>query len=165
MRSVPARAFAILFMGMCVTAQAQEPAASESRDAATGYVGTITYIVGRIASECLQPMGRTQTAQQFVASWQQRNARYVLPAAAYLQKRVQEAVATGGQAAQETILRELRSGAQSSGEPVIRGWFEKDGKEAACKRAVGLIEAGGLDIGPSAPLYTELESLAAWAKQ
>ena len=146
-------------------AQQQGSITSESRDASLAYIGTINFIVGRAGSECLSTLGRSESPQQFVAVWQQRNAKYVNAAAMYMEKRLEEAQANGGAEKKAAVFREVTTASRASGETVVRGWFEKGTKEDACKRAVGLIEARAFDFTPQMPMYSELESLASWAQK
>lgn len=143
----------------------QELSYSESRDAAIAYVGTENFIVGRIGLDCLTVLGRTETPQQFVGAWQQRNAKYIVATSKYMQKRLEEAQLAGGLQKRESILRELTAAVKSNGEGTINGWYAQSGKEAACKRVVPIIEGGGFDISPKSPMFGELESLLAWSQK
>jgi hypothetical protein len=158
---------AILFLTalLAPTAWAQQAIASESRDAATAYVGTGNFIVGRLANECLALVGRNETPQQFVAQWQQRNARFVNASARYMDKRLEEAAATGGPERRDAILRELKIAVQSNGESAVRSWLGNGRKEEACMRAITLLDTGALDISPKVPMYSEIEALVRWAEQ
>lgn len=147
------------------TAEQQSTIASESRDASLAYIGTINFIVGRAGSECLSTLGRSESPQQFVAAWQQRNTKHLNAAAMYMEKRLEEAQANGGAEKKASVFREVTSVSRANGEAVVRGWFAKDTKEDACKRAVGLVEAGAFDFTPKMPMYSELESLASWAQK
>lgn len=83
----------ICALGMSFQAGAQqlESVASESRDAAVGLIGSMQFTVGRLGRDCLSLLGRQESAQEFVGSWQQRNRKYVEAAAGYVQARLQEA--------------------------------------------------------------------------
>jgi hypothetical protein len=157
-------ALAITLVTQLASAQSTEPASSESRDAATAYVGTINFIVGRVGRDCLSLLGRSELPQQFAGAWQQRNAKYVAAAAKYLERRLEEASASGGPEKRDAVLREVTTAVHSSGENTVRSWLERGDKQEACKRAVALVEAGGLDISANSPMFSELEALAAWAR-
>jgi hypothetical protein len=147
------------------TAWSQQTIASESRDNAAYYVSSGNFIVGRLANECLALVGRNETPQQFVAQWQQRNARFVNASARYMDKRLEEAAATGGPERREAILRELRVAVRSNGESAVRSWLGNGRKEEACMRAITLLDTGALDISPKVPVYPEIEALVRWAEQ
>jgi hypothetical protein len=150
---------------LALAAWAQQPAASESRDAATAYVSTGNFIVGRLANECLALVGRNESPRQFVTQWQQRNARFVMASAKYVEKRLEEAAASGGPEQREAILRELRAAVQSNGESAVRSWLGNGRKEESCMRAITLLDTGALDISPKVPMYPEIEALVRWAEQ
>jgi hypothetical protein len=146
-------------------AQQQSTIASESRDASLAYIGTMNFIVGRVGSECLSTLGRSESPQKFVAAWQQRNTKHLNAAAMYMEKRLEEAQANGGAEKKASVFRAVTSVSRANGETVIRSWFAKDTKEVACERAVGLVEAGAFDFTPKMPMFSELESLALWAQK
>jgi hypothetical protein len=144
---------------------APTPATSESRDAAMAYVGTGNFIVGRLARECLAMVGRSETPQEFVAQWQQRNAQYMAASEKYMNKRLEEAVASGGADKREAVLQSMRTAVLSGGEQAVRGMLQNGRREEACMRAISLLDAGALDISPKTPIYPELEALVRWAQQ
>jgi hypothetical protein len=144
---------------------ASASAINESRDAATAYVGTGNFIVGRIGRDCLSLLDRKQTPQQFVAAWQQRNARYVLAAAKYMELRLQQAMAHGGAPERDAMLAEITEIARSKAEPLVRSWLGTGTPEEACKKSLELVDAGALDFNAGAPMFNELEALAKWAAQ
>lgn len=146
-------------------AQPSKPVASDSRDAALAYLGTANYIVGQLGGACLTTLGRSESAQQFVAAWKQRNAKYVNAAGMYMEQRLQEAYRTGGEEKRTAVLQEVSSVARSNGDAVVRDWLQGGTKKEACRRAVGQVEAGALDVSVRTPMYRELESLASWAQQ
>ncbi len=146
-------------------AEPQSTVSSESRDASLVYVGTVNFIVNRVGSECLAVAGRDESPKQFVAAWQQRNARYVQAANTYKGMRLKEAEAKGGEKRRAALNSAMTAGPRATGSAIVQGWIEKDGKARACKRAVALVDAGGFDISPKVPMYDELEALVSWAKQ
>lgn len=159
-----------IFCSLLVTPSlviAQQPTliASESRDASLAYLGTTNFIVGRVGSECLTVLKRSDSPQQFAAIWQQRNIKYLNPAAMYMEKRLEEAQKTGGEEKKSAVFHAATSVARTNGETVVRGWFEKGNKEEACKRAVGLIESGAFDVTPQVPLFSEIEALVLWTQK
>lgn len=138
--------------------------ASESRDAATGAIGAVHYVVGRIAARCLKLLERTDTPQQFVAAWRQRNETLLDAAAHYLERRLAEAKLVGGESQAAAIIQELRATVRANGDKTVDGMLNGSGdSRAACQRVVDLVEARGFDLGKSLPLYSEMEALAAWS--
>ena len=146
-------------------AQVEEVVASESRDAAAGYIGTMNYIVGKIGQECLALLGRSETPQQFVAAWQQRNLKYVLPLAKYMKLRIAEAYAEGGAEKRDALVREVASAANANGSTTVRSWLETSDRSAACKRVVAMVESGEMDITSKAPVFSEIEALREWSER
>lgn len=146
---------------------AQQPASasSDSRDAASGFISTANFIVGRIGRECLAVVGRGESPQQFVGQWQQRNARYVAASARYMELRLEEVAAAGGAQQREAFLRQLRGAVQGNGEQVVRSWLHHGSREEGCMRAVTLVDTGALDISSRAPMYDQIEALVRWAEQ
>ena len=166
---MPSVRLALLAALLATSAGAQQPgaapAASASRDAALAYVGTGNFIVGRLGRECLAIVGRTESPQEFVAQWQQRNALYVDAAAKYMEKRLQEAAASGGDDKRAAVQKSMRDAVLGSGEVEVRGMLQNGRREESCMRAISLLDAGGLDISPKTPMYKELEALVLWARQ
>jgi len=146
-------------------AQEQPPIASESRDASLAYIGTANFIVANVASKCASTFGRDKSSKIFVLSWQERNAKYVLAAAIYMEKRLNELHEMGGPAERDAVYQEITSAAQANGKAAMRGWFNNGDYKKACEHIVGLIDDGKFDITPQAPMYDELEGLATWAQQ
>lgn len=153
-----------ILLAQAAFAQQAASVVSESRDAASAYIVTGNFIVGRIARECLALVGRPESPQDFVANWQQRNAPFVKASARYMDARVAEAAATGGPGQRDAVLRELRAGVQGSGEAAVRSLLQGR-KEDSCMRAITLVDGGALDISPKAPIYDQIEALVRWAEQ
>jgi hypothetical protein len=145
--------------------QTPPPAASESRDAATAYIGTANFVVGRIGRDCLSLTGRTETPQAFVAAWQQRNMKYLTATQTYMEARFVEAEALGGAELRSRIAGALTSAVRTSAEAAVKLWLDRPDKNEACKRTLMLIESGSYDISPTSPMFSELEGLVAWAKR
>jgi hypothetical protein len=160
----PAILFAVL-LAQASWAQAPASATTESRDAASGFIGTANFIVGRVGRECLTVVGRTESAQQFVSTWQQRNAPFVMASAKYTDKRLEELAASGGAEKRDEFLRLLRGVVQGNADSVMRSWLQGGSREEACMRAVTLVDTGALDISPKIPMYREIEALVRWAEQ
>lgn len=142
-------------------AQQLEHVASESRDAAVGLVGSIQFTVGRLGRDCLSLLGRKESAQVFVGSWQQRNRKYVEAAAEYVQARLQEAERTSEET-KKAVLQGLAV-ARAQAEGSVNALYANGGKEEACLRMIPQIDAGAYDIMPRVPMFDELEALVQWA--
>lgn len=153
----------ICALGMSFQAGAQqlESVASESRDAAVGLIGSMQFTVGRLGRDCLFLLGRKESAQEFVGSWQQRNRKYVEAAAEYVQARLQEAGRTS-EDAKKAVMQGLAS-ARAQAEGSVNSLYANGGKEKACQRMIPLIDAGAYDITARAPMFDELEALVLWA--
>ena len=144
-------------------AQVKERIESESRDAAVGFIGNTNFVVGRIGRDCLSVVGRSETPQQLVEAWQQRNLKYLVAVERYMGLRLEEAFADGGEKKRDEVMKAATQGAQELGAATVRSWLESGDKLAACKRALSLVDSGALDVHPRMPLYSELEALREWA--
>ena len=109
-------------------------------------------------------MGRTESPQTVAKAWRQRNARFAGASARYLDKRLEEAEATGGPQQREAVLAEFRGAVRGAGESTVRELLQGR-KEETCMRAVTLLDTGTLDINSKLPQYEQLEALARWAEQ
>ena len=152
-------------MANAVHCQETSLATSESRDAATAYIGTANFVVGRVGRDCLALVGRTETPQAFVAVWQQRHNKYLLASQAYIEARFAEAEADGGADKRNRVAGALTAAVRTSAEATVKLWLDRPDKREACKRILALIESGSYDISPTSPMYGELESLVAWARR
>jgi hypothetical protein len=145
-------------------AQAQERVQSESRDAALGYMGTGNFLVGRIGRDCLSILGRSESPQQFVQSWQGRNAKFVMAAAKYMELRLAEVAASYGEERRNAVLKDMMSRSQAAAEGLLQSWYKSGTKEAVCKRAVEMVDTGRLDVSPSVSVFSDLQALVEWAQ-
>lgn len=163
----PHRAAACLLTLCAATAWAQPvaPAASESRDASLAYIGSANFMVGRLGRDCLGLLGRAEPPQRWMQAWRDRNWRYVDAAAKYLEARLQEAQDSGGKEKRDAVLQEVTAAVRSSGEKAVASWLGQGDRLETCRRAVSLVEAGGLDIDKRTPMFAELEALVAWAER
>jgi hypothetical protein len=163
-RSISLCLLALLFSSEAAVSQTAESVHSESRDAASAYIGTTNFVVGRLGKECLALLGRTESPQVFVQAWQQRNAKYFDASRKYMGKRLDQALASGGPERRDAVLREYTVAVRGGGEASVNDWFRRGAKEDVCKRAVGLIDGGAMDVSPKMPIFGELESLVSWAE-
>jgi hypothetical protein len=130
--------------------------ATESRDAASAYIGTSNFVVGRMAVECFGLLERSQSPQEYAARWRQRNAKFYAASVTYLGQRLKEAEQGGGPAAKNAVLTELNAAVRGSGVATVADFFKKGEKIDICRRVIGLIDQGAFDIKPSSPMYPEL---------
>lgn len=155
----------ILLSSGAATAQSPVRVESESRDAAAAFVGTENFMIGRIGRDCMSVLGRMETPQQFVETWQRRNSKYYAAAVNYMSKRLDEALAEGGAAKRDTVLAAYLTNIQSDGDASAKDWLARGDQKQACKRAVTAIESGAVDITPKIRMFGEIEALADWAQQ
>jgi hypothetical protein len=146
------------------SSQAAETAISESRDASTAYLGTANFVVGQVGRDCLSLIGRSETPQAFVATWQQRNTKYLIASQKYIEARIGEAQAAGGLERRNAVMGALLSAVRDGAEATVKSWLDRPEKGDACTRAVALIDSGKYDISATTPMYAELESLVSWAQ-
>lgn len=149
------------------SAGAQQAASvgSPSRDIATLTISATNSAVGRVARECLALVGRSESPEQFVTQWRQRNLRFVSASSKYLDRRLEDAGTTGGPEQREALLHNIRQAVQSDGDSLARTLLQRGRKEDACMNAVTLVDTGVLDITPKLPTYPDIESLVRWAEQ
>ena len=143
-------------------AQPAAPVASPERDGAALYVAQGGFLVTRLASECLALVGRAESPDSFTRTWKQRNQRYVNASMRYMERRVQEAVAVGGQAQGDAVTAAFRKAVQDNAEAELRSLLQGS-RTDGCMYGITLIEAGALDIGSKTPQFRQLEALADWA--
>lgn len=152
------------FASNLAMSQSVDTVVSKSRDAASAFIGTTNFVVGRIGRDCLVLLGRPESANEFVGAWQQRNTRYYAASVKYMVRRLEEALAAGGAADRDAVAHAYGSAVRREGEATVERWFQQDSKEKVCGRVVSLIDAGAMDVNPKLPIFTELEALAAWAQ-
>lgn len=136
---------------------------SESRDAATAYVFTQSFIVGRTARDCLENLGRTDTPKSFLSLWQKRNVKYFSAAETYMNLRLSEAEALSGPPARDEVVSALNSVINKNGLRALNAFFKNGEKQEVCKRSIELIESGVFDIDARSPMFRELQALVQFA--
>ncbi|MGC3962360.1 MAG: hypothetical protein QM803_03280 [Rhodocyclaceae bacterium] len=132
---------------------------SESRDAAAAYVGTQNFVVGRMARDCFEILGRSDTPKDFVAAWQSRNQNYYAASVIYMGARLTEVEKTGGEHELKKVATSFQYSVQSQGAATVADFFKKGEKSEVCKRVIGLIENKAFDITPQTPIFSEIEAL------
>jgi hypothetical protein len=160
----------LVLLAACVlqpAAAQQQPAGSAAtpqRDVAAASVARNNFVVARVGRECLAHVGRSESPQAFISTWQQRNAPFVAASSKYLDRRVEEAEAEGGTERGAQVQREIRATVQRMGEADVQTLLQGR-KEDSCMRAVTLVEAGAFDILPRMPEYQQIEALVRWAER
>ncbi len=150
----------------CISvAQEQLPVASESRDTSLEYIGTSNFIVASVVEKCADSFRSGKSSREFILEWQERNAKYVVAAAVYMDRRLEEAFADGGPKARSAIFDAVTAISREYGNETLRSLFAKGSKQEACDHVLGLIGDGDFDITPQIPIYDKLEALATWAQQ
>ncbi len=149
---------------MMVLADDRVMVASESRDAASAYIGTSNFIVGRVARDCFESLERKDTPKEFVAIWQKRNERYYSAALAYMTARLDEAQAAGGEAAVQKVESAYAAAVRGNGVAAVEGMFKSGDRVDVCKKIVASIDAGAFDVTPEAKMYGELEALVSFVE-
>lgn len=161
-----ARLLAPLLLACALGASAQQhPAfATQERDSAALFIARGSFVIGRLGHECLALVGRPETPQALIKAWEQRNTRFVAASGKYLDRRLEDAAATGGNERRELALKEMRMLVRHEGELTVRSLLQGR-KEDSCMRAVTLIDAGAMDISTRLPQFEQLEALVKWAEQ
>lgn len=168
-RRMPFRRPLLLAVAACLASAAwaqPQPAsfATLERDQAALYVAQNNFVVDRLGAECLVLVGRAESREAFSGAWRERNARFVAASAKYLDQRLEEVAATGGQGSRDAALRELRALVHKPGEATLASLL-RGRKEDACMREITKVEAGAYDISTRVPSYGQLEALVRWAEQ
>lgn len=109
-------------------------------------------------------MGRSDSAPQFVQTWQGRNTKYVSAAAKYMEMRLAEVTASAGEEARNALLQGMMARSQAAANNVLQSWFKSAPKEAVCKRALEMVDSGAYDVSPAVPVFSDLEALVEWAQ-
>jgi hypothetical protein len=156
---------ALLFCWTTVAAAAEAfgPVATESRDASAAYILTQNFVIGRTARDCFPLLERADTPKSFEAAWQQRNARYMNAAKTYLNRRLAEAESKSGSAGMQRVAAALSAAIAHNGGGAVADMIGKDDKQAACRKVIGLMEAGAFDIDQRSPMFGEIQALLNYA--
>lgn len=150
---------ATLFVPLVAFADSSKTIASESRDAAAAYIGTNNFIVGRMAVECFGLLERPQPPQEFAAQWQKRNAKFYAASVTYMGQRLKEVEQVSGRSVMDAVLAKYSASIRGDGAAAVADFFKKGEKIDVCRRVIGLIDSGALDIRPNSPMYDELQAL------
>jgi hypothetical protein len=150
---------ALVLSPLAAVAESSGAIATESRDAASAYIGTNTFIVGRMAVECFGLLERPQSPQEYAAQWRQRNAKFYAASVTYMEQRLKGAEQAGGTAAKDAVLSSYTAAVRNNGAATVADFFRKGEKMEVCRRVIGLMDGGAFDIKPGTPMYPELQAL------
>jgi hypothetical protein len=152
--------------GLASSAGAQQAAsvATPERDAAALYVAQADFIVATLAGQCLEVVGRAVSPRNFIADWEQRNARYLKASNVYLNRRLDEATAAGGEARRLEVAQSFHQTVQDGAEATLRKLLQGR-REDGCMDGITLIDTGRLDVNDRLPQFKQIEALAAWAEK
>lgn len=134
------------------------------RNAAASYAGTVKFAVGRAARTCRDVLGKDDQYMRAIADeWTQRNLRYASSAERWLTVLVATINEGSGREAALEARDKLVGHIQNEG---MKSAIRLVGTEPAmqkerCEKFPALVSSGSLDITEKAPLYKELQELAA----
>jgi hypothetical protein len=133
-----------------------------SRNAAASYVATVNFIVGRMARECREVLGKPATwVRQPAEAWRKRNRKYWDAQLEYMSRQFGEAFEQGGIAAQERLMKAYDDAVRTQATAATARWLvaDKAARRAGCERFFQALDAGRLDIGRGMGKYEDLEAL------
>lgn len=142
---------------------AQAALTTASLDSALGHYLTQQYLVDGIARHCFAILGRTESPEDYVEAWQQRNRRYVEAADQYMNRRLEDALAEGGPDRREAFQNSLTSSAQAKAQGTLQISFVFGSKAQSCQALDSLVDAGRFDITSTSPSFNDIEPLVQWA--
>ena len=133
---------------------------TERHSAAVASVGTMNVVVGRLATQCRDSLGKPDAwVKEFVGSWQSRNEQYVRAATTYSANMMPYLERTQGSAAKEAAMRELTTAVRGQGAGTVADLIGAGDNQEKCARAVGIVEAGRLDVKPNFPGYEAISEV------
>ncbi|WP_141118762.1 hypothetical protein [Pandoraea sp. PE-S2R-1] len=162
-----------VFSGLADTAYAQQrlspteiaaraavtPPFSEERNAATGFIATRTFYIGRMALTCKALLGEEESfPADMVAKWRTANASYARATARYtneLLKSIPDSL--GAQALASYINSTVRRDGQKAVDDVLKGTEEE--RRTACMKFVILFANGQYNVSDKEPFFATLQEL------
>ena len=157
-----------LLCSLCLAAGAASAqfyrVASESRDAASGFVSTEYLMIHAATKDCVEFGYRNQEwRDDLVGKWIARNAGYLRASRAYTRRRFDELETDtskdGRLKAEDQVLRVVYTDALIASNTLLHG----RGSDQTCKRFTRFVEDGSLDFAKSPKLAAELADLLASA--
>ncbi len=151
-------------------AQGASPASSssqalmEQRNAAAGFAGTVKFAVGRAARTCGELLGKDEQYMRAIADdWTQRNSRYATAAERWTSMLLTAMAQAQGREAASRAYEQLMAAVQRDAAQSVAALLgsEPAVQKSRCEQLPAVIANGALDITPQAPLYAELQELAA----
>jgi hypothetical protein len=167
MTSKPLRLTALLSGLVLSTVAGAAGVASEGRDSSAAFVATQNFVVGRIGRDCLELLGRKESAAEYQQQWQRTNARYHDAAARYMAARLAEIDDEGERDALESAYYDS---VNKTGTAAVAQMLDRGEKIENCRYAITIIDAGNMDIDKfvvdtKQPIMAgRLEELVKWAK-
>ncbi|MCB1748647.1 MAG: hypothetical protein H6977_10200 [Gammaproteobacteria bacterium] len=168
MTSNPVRSTAFI-LGLCLAIPAGAAGvASESRDSSAAFVATQNFIVGRLGRDCLELLGRKESAAEYQQQWQRNNARYHDAAARYMAARLAEIELDSERDAIEAAYYDS---VNKTGTSAVAQMLDRGDRVENCRVALTLVDAGNMDIDKfvvdtKQPLVAaRLEELVKWAQK
>ncbi|MGE0484960.1 MAG: hypothetical protein AB7Q81_12535 [Gammaproteobacteria bacterium] len=159
---------AALVAGLCLaTGVGAAGVASESRDSSAAFVATQNFIVGRLGRDCLELLGRKESAGEYQQQWQRNNARYHEAAVRYMAARLAE---IADEAERDGIEAAYYDSVNRTGEAAVAQMLGKGEKLESCRHAITIVDAGKMNIDEFVvdtrqPLMAaRLEELVKWAQ-
>ena len=147
------------FVPLISIAAEEKKIASESRDAAAAYMGTMHFIVGRMAYDCFGLLTRADTPKGFVSQWQKRNNPFYDAANIYMNERLAETEKLSGREARDKVAADYDASIRQNGMAAIEDFSRNGDKYEVCRRIITLIEIGAFDVNTKTASYGELEAL------
>ena len=135
------------------------PPYSEERNAASAFVGTQNFYIGRMALTCKPLLGQPDTfPSKLVAIWQAANAPYYRASVIYqsdLLKSIPDATA------QALIAENIRNSVRTSGQGAVNDQLKgpDEDKTKVCKNFVVLAADGNFNITEKTPFFSTLQDL------
>ena len=138
----------------------EEEIYTEPHNAASAAVATTNFVVGRLALECHEVLGKSETwVKEFAKTWQSRNSMYLRAATLYAANVMSYLERTKGGAAKDVAMQEWRTSVQGQGKATVADLLSARDKRETCVSLIGKIEAGNFDIAPTHPLYKEMSEI------
>jgi hypothetical protein len=138
----------------------EEEIYTERHNAASAAVATTNFVVGRLALECHEVLGKPETwVKEFALTWQGKNSMYLRAATLYAANVMSYLERTKGSAAKDIAMQKWRTSVQGQGRATVADLLSARDKREACVSLIGEIEAGNFDIAPAHPLYKEISEI------
>lgn len=142
------------------SAETQAPSRPDSLDGTATYILGTNSIIERSAKLCLPMLERKDSPDLLRDAWQQRNARYYSAAIKYMYFRLDEVELNLGKAERDSLASRWHSVIEKGGDDTVAELTKFDTR-VSCKRLIGMIEAGDMEIAKLASKYSRLDEVNA----